>query len=106
MNFIIEPFKNSFQEVKNNWQLSKNETLKGNKAKILSLVYFNILFLFIYSFLFLFTIYFILVGVIVHPNGFLALISTVPGIAVAILIYKKIYPRFKKNYLKGVHQIK
>ncbi|WP_139377089.1 hypothetical protein [Halobacillus hunanensis] len=107
MNLMFEPFKNSFQEIKTNWQLCKNEALKrGDKAKVLSLVYFNVLFLFIYSILILFTIYIILVGAIIQPLGFLALISTIPGIAFAIFISKRAYPKLKMNYLKGIKQIK
>lgn len=52
MTRFLNPFKTCILEIKINWNLSKQSISKYNKTKILSLVYFNVLFLLIYSFLY------------------------------------------------------
>lgn len=105
MNRFLNPFKECITEIKTNRDLSKQHHSKYNKSKIMSLVYFNILFLIIYSILWLVLIWCIFGGIFLTPAGFVAaLITPIPGIIAALLIQKKVYPKTKTNLMKSLKE--
>lgn len=100
MNKIIGPLKFCLDEIKSNWNASKNAS--RNKSKMLALAYFNILYFIIYSVLLLASLYYIVIGIIISPFLFVALVTTVPVLFLAGYLQKSVYPKLKENLLKDV----
>lgn len=104
MKILWNPFIKCVSEIKNNWNLSKKNISKYNKSKVLMLAWSNVLLLIIYSISWIAAIGYIILGIFLDLRAFLALIAPMPLIVAAIFIQSKVYPEFKKNYLRSLNK--
>lgn len=105
MKFLIEPFTYTINEYKNNRDLSKKVEGSIAKSKVNRLVYFNALLFLIYASLYLATLFYMIVGIVIHPLGFIPITTTLITVIIARLLQVKVYPKMKKNYLKNILEV-
>ncbi|MCA0970751.1 hypothetical protein LCM20_09135 [Halobacillus litoralis] len=97
MKNILDPVRQSVKEIRTLWNARRTE---GAKPKLFGLIYFNLLFVFMYSVLLAFGVFYIGIGIFVHPNGFLGLVAPIPGLLVAYFIRMKVYPKAREKAVK------
>ena len=101
MNMLLQPVFDAIPEVKQCLGPYKQTDAKQKKTKYASLMMFNLLFILLYAILILYSLYYIIMAFI---HGFYVLFGlcvTLPMIGVFILLRRKVYPRFKQEYVKG-----
>jgi len=96
------PFKKSIQEIKKDKQLQKKIKYQGLKANIYPFMYATYMFLFIISIMYIAVLYLIIAGIFFTPIAFIPLGPTILTTFVFTLIYTKVYPKTKENYLKSI----
>ncbi|MCA1321580.1 hypothetical protein LC085_16870 [Bacillus tianshenii] len=88
-------------EIKECKRRSKRSDSKADKAKYLTLVYMNVLFLIVYLIPVIYSLVMIGGAFIYGPIVLLGLILTIPFILFVLFIKVKAYPSMKENYLNG-----
>ncbi|GAB3790427.1 hypothetical protein GCM10028868_03030 [Virgibacillus kimchii] len=102
-NILIYPFKMAIQEIKKDKKLQeelKHQDLKT--ANISPFMYASYMFLSIISIMYIAVLYLIIAGIFVDPVGFIPLLPTIFTTWVFTLIYTKVYPKTKENFLKSI----
>ena len=99
---LMRPFKVAIQEIKKDKQLIKDIENKGLKASVFPFMFSSYMYLIIMSILYLSVVYLIVGGIFINPVVFISILPTFITIWIAILLYTKVYPKTKRNYLKSI----
>lgn len=101
MNFLSFAFKDSINEIRENWSQFKSPGISASlKSKRFALFYLNVLSLVVLTVLFLYGIYVIIFGIF-SPIGYILLIPLFLFLLFLTLIRKHAYPKLKYNLLNG-----
>ena|SRR5690625_1774376 len=100
--FLIYPFKMAIQEIKKNKQLIKEAERLSPKVNIYPFMYASYIFLIIISIMYIAILYLIIGGIFIEPLAFIGLVPTIITTLGFTLIFTKIYPKTKENYLKTI----
>ncbi|GAA5415241.1 hypothetical protein Pryu01_00265 [Paraliobacillus ryukyuensis] len=100
--FIISPYKLLKQDFQKDKLLIKEAKEYGIKINLYPFKVISCMFVFVTSILYIYFIYIIFGGLFVSPLVFIGLLPNSLSIWVFILIYTKLYPKVKENYLKHV----
>lgn len=101
-NFLIYPFKMVVKEIKSNKQLIKDTEHLGPRINIYPFMSATYMFLFIISIMYIAIMYLVIGGIFIEPLALIGLIPTIITTWVFTLIYTKVYPKTKENYLKSI----
>ncbi|MBU5465367.1 hypothetical protein KQI49_00815 [Virgibacillus sp. MSJ-26] len=101
-NFFLYPFKKAIHEIKANKLIQDKLDKRGLKVGIQAFSYASYLFLIMISIIYLLLLYLIIAGIFVNPIGLIPIIPSALTTWIFILIYTKIYPKTKENYLKSI----
>ncbi|WP_042221359.1 hypothetical protein [Oceanobacillus manasiensis] len=101
-NFLLYPFRIVLQEIKKDKELLKTSKDSGSNLNLYPFITMSYMFLFVFSCMYLSILYLIIVGLTVAPIGLLVVIPSILTTWIFTLLYKKVYPKTKANYLKSI----
>ncbi|MBU9720267.1 MULTISPECIES: hypothetical protein [Bacillaceae] len=102
LRIFIDIIQVMLEEVKECWGDFKRANTKTEKSLFISLAYMNILFLIVYVIPMLSSLIIIGSSFVSGPLALIALLFTIPFMALVIAARLKLYPIVKQNYLKKV----
>lgn len=103
---LMFPFNAAIKEIKKDNYLRKTQKYKRSKVQLSPFMAFNFMFLFIITVLYLYTLYIAVLSIFFAPLDFVALPIPILGVGFFTLIYTKVYPKTKRNYLKSMNLYK
>ncbi|WP_208591439.1 hypothetical protein [Gracilibacillus suaedae] len=99
-NFLLYPFRVAIQEIKKDKERIKISKQSGSNLDLYPFIKMSYMFLLIISIMYIAILYLIIGGIFVYPLAFIALIPTGLTTWIFTLIYTKVFPKTKENYLK------
>jgi Flp pilus assembly protein TadB len=102
IKFLTYPFNTAIREIKRDNQFRKKLEDKGSKKSVSPFIAMSCMFILMMSFMYIYFLYLLVGSIFVEPLGFIFLPIHVLLAWIFTLIYTKIFPKTRKNYLKSM----
>ena len=101
LKWLVSPYGITKKEIVYLSNRKLQAECKNEKIRINQLLYFNVLFLALYSLFFISSLVYILIGIFISYEGFLAIIFTFPMLLVLRKMQESRYLKRREAYIKN-----
>ncbi|WP_079709586.1 hypothetical protein [Paraliobacillus ryukyuensis] len=99
--YLAFPFSQAIQEIKENKKQIQMAKEDGIHINLYPFIFAGYMFIFIMTIMYI-SILYLLIGTVVEPVGIIMLIPFLVSAWLFTIIYTKVFPKVKENYLKHV----